>query len=157
MPAAKSHDAECALVRQSSRDSVVQTNAGTLYLAQRRLREVLSAEEFALIASAFALSPREAEYLDHAVADSRDGEIAARMAVSVHTAHSHRRRLFQRLGACDMPGALSVVLVRSLDLRANAAASTQGFAPRPSERRMLDGVYTSGTAQSPIGEYPMDE
>lgn len=77
MPAARSRDAECAFVRELSRNSAIRADAGTRCLTQRRLREVLSAEEFALIAATFALSPREAEYLDHAVADSRDSEIAA--------------------------------------------------------------------------------
>lgn len=80
------------------------------------------------------------------------------MAVSVHTAHSHRRRLFQKLGVCDMPGAFSVVLLRSLDLRANDVTSIWGFSPRPPKDGLRAGVYTSAsTAQNPIGEYRIDE
>jgi DNA-binding CsgD family transcriptional regulator len=86
-------------------------------LVSPRLRDLISAAEFARLRGALGLSARETEYVDLAVADSRDGVIAERMGISIHTAHTHRVRLFRKLGADGMPRLLTVIFTTLLDLR----------------------------------------
>lgn len=83
----------------------------------KRLTDLVSADEWARLIERLALSPREAQYLDLAAADPREKEIARRMGLSVHTAHTHRRRLCQKLGVDGMARALSVVFAVCIEQR----------------------------------------
>ncbi len=83
----------------------------------KRLTDLVSADEWAWLIERLKLSPREAEYLDFAADDPREKEIARRMGLSVHTAHTHRRRLCQKLGVDGMARALSAVFAVCLEQR----------------------------------------
>lgn len=64
--------------------------------------------------SAAALSQRELEVLRFAAAGKTTGEIAAALFVSTHTVVSHRRHLFEKLGARTMAQAVAEAARRGL-------------------------------------------
>jgi DNA-binding CsgD family transcriptional regulator len=100
--------------------SVMSTSPDDELSRPQRLRELISPDEFAWLRQVLKLSTREAQYLDLAVADPRDGVVAAEMGVSIHTAHTHRVRLFRKAGADGMARLLTVVFSVLLTLRRDA-------------------------------------
>jgi len=77
--------------------------------AHSRVIDFVTTADWLSIKQALRLSPREVEYLRWALVDPRDRSIAERIGVGVHTAHTHRVRIFRKLGVGGMAQALSIV------------------------------------------------
>lgn len=78
--------------------------------------ELLSATEWARIVGALRLSPREAEIVGCAFYDERDCAIALILGISEHTVHTHRVRVFRKLGVGTTAQVFATVLTAHLAL-----------------------------------------
>ncbi len=68
-------------------------------------RQVLSPAEWALIAGALRLSPRELDVVQCIFDDHTEASMARQLAISVHTVHTHLERLYRKLGVSTRCGA----------------------------------------------------
>ena len=73
-----------------------------------RLPDLLTEPDWRKVVRALRLSGRQADILRFAFYDERDEAIAMRLGCSVHTIHTHRMRLFRRLGVSSMAQAIAV-------------------------------------------------
>jgi hypothetical protein len=92
--------------------------------------EVLSKRDWEQVSSLLKLSPGQADFLWHALHDSRDVIIAERMSVSLHGAHAHRVAVFRKLKVDSMPAAIArvfaaYVIARNQSGATNGRSSTQ--------------------------------
>lgn len=70
-----------------------------------RGRQVLSPAEWASIAGALRLSPRELDVVQCIFDDHTEAAMARQLAISVHTVHTHVERLYRKLGVSTRCGA----------------------------------------------------
>jgi DNA-binding CsgD family transcriptional regulator len=54
--------------------------------------------ESEMFAPAPSLSPRELQIVQHILFDEKEQTIAARLGISVHTVHTHLKRIYAKLG-----------------------------------------------------------
>jgi hypothetical protein len=92
--------------------------------------EVLSKGDWEQVSSLLKLSPGQADFLWHALHDSRDVIIAERMSVSLHGAHAHRVAVFRKLKVDSMPAAIArvfaaYVIARKQNGGIDASSATQ--------------------------------
>src|SRR5436190_1028509 len=89
------------LAMPPSRNIPVHVFRGAAASGARPMRAVpdaLSELQWACIIDALGLSQREAEILRCAFYNERDTSIANSLGISSHTVHTHRVRLFRKLG-----------------------------------------------------------
>lgn len=72
-------------------------------------RSCLRDEDWAAIAVRLRLSKREVEILRGSENGLHVGQVALTLGISPHTVRTYRRRIFQKLGTCDMLQTLVVV------------------------------------------------
>lgn len=82
--------------------------------------ELLSATQWSRIVCALKLSPREAEIVGCAFYDERDCAIALCLGISEHTVHTHRVRVFRKLGVRTTAQVFATILTAHLVLSATS-------------------------------------
>lgn len=82
----------------------------------QRLPDLLSVTQWSAVVDSFGLSARQAQVLRLAFYDERDGVIAVRLRLSLHTVHTQRIRLFRKLGVVSMPQAIAPAATRSVEI-----------------------------------------
>ena len=83
----------------------------------RRVPDIMSSAEWTQLMASLRLSPREADVIGCAFYDERDCAIAQRLGISQHTVHTHRARLFRKLGVRTTAQLFAVVVSAHLALR----------------------------------------
>jgi len=78
---------------------------------------ILTAREWASLATRVRLSPRERDVLDCLVNGASEKEIAAGLSISVPTVHTHVMRLYRRVGAHNRAELLRFLLLALRDAR----------------------------------------
>ncbi len=104
-----------------------------------RGRQVLSPAEWALIAGALRLSPRELDVVQCIFDDHTEAAMARRLAISVHTVHTHLERLYRKLGVSTRCGAAIRVFAEYAGPRSPACAAghrTDSITPPQSSRNI---------------------
>lgn len=84
--------------------------------------ELLSATQWSRIVAALRLSPREAEIVGCAFYDERDCAIALCLGISEHTVHTHRGRVFRKLGVGTTAQVFAAVLTAHLAVNSHSEA-----------------------------------
>jgi FixJ family two-component response regulator len=83
--------------------------------------DMLSQNDWERIVSILKLSRGQADFLWHALHDSRDTMIATKMSLSQHGAHAHRVAVFRKLKVDSMPAAIARVFAAYVIVRNSAA------------------------------------
>ncbi len=81
-----------------------------------RLPDLLSAGQWHTLTMRLGLSTRQAQVLRYAFYDERDCAIAKSLGVSEHTVHTHRIRLFRKIGATSMSQAIAIAATSCFEL-----------------------------------------
>ncbi len=68
---------------------------------KQRNGRIFSESEWAELASELALSPRQAEIVQHLFSGLGDKQIARQMDMSFHTVRTHMTRMFEKLQVAD--------------------------------------------------------
>jgi DNA-binding NarL/FixJ family response regulator len=89
-----------------------------------RVPDLLSAGEWKELIASLRLSPREADFIGCAFYDERDCAIAERLGISEHTVHTHRIRVFRKLGVRTTAQLFAAILSAHLTLRNQERVTT---------------------------------
>jgi hypothetical protein len=103
-------------------------------------RELLSEGDWARIVGILNLSPCQADFLWHALRDSRDIAIAEHMAVTASGAHAHRMAVFRKLKVENMPAAIAQVFAAYVSARKTSDSRADD------SRRSSNRTVTSASA-----------
>jgi DNA-binding NarL/FixJ family response regulator len=122
----------------STSHALIETRRGHAGMSILKLRALaaeplLCDEEWQAISCELKLSGREIDILRCVVEDEKESAIAQRLAISVHTVHTHLHRLYRKLGVSSR---LDVIV---LIFRECMAHTRRGrLAPRHLERSPSD-------------------
>ena len=83
------------------------------------------------LAGTLHLSPRELQITKAVFDDHNEVAIAVRLDISVHTVHTHLRRLYQKLGVRSRIGLVLCIVSIERDMNGQASSSPAASSDRP--------------------------